>query len=82
MGVFSYVHQQRTDAALADVLGRKLAKHYGLPDHGTETMAIDFAQYKVGGRCSAFFFQIHECLAKIRAWLFLSIPLCEKKSYV
>ena len=32
VGVFSYIHQQRTDAALADMLGRKLAMYYGVPD--------------------------------------------------
>ena len=47
VGVFSYLHQQRTDAALADVIGRKLAKYYGVPERARETMAIDFAQYKV-----------------------------------
>ena len=47
VGVFSHLHQQRTDAALAGVLGRKLAKYYGVPDRSSETMAIDFAQYKV-----------------------------------
>ncbi|KAF0311129.1 Tetraspanin-11 [Amphibalanus amphitrite] len=46
VGAFSHVHQQRTDAALAHTLGRKLAKYYGVPDRGQETMAIDFAQYK------------------------------------
>ena len=57
VGVFSYLHQQRTDAALAHVLGRKLAKYYGVPDRGRETMAIDFVQYKV---CTYVLTYMHE----------------------
>ncbi|XP_037071310.1 tetraspanin-11-like [Pollicipes pollicipes] len=46
VGIFSYIHEQNTDDALAAALGRKLVKYYGVPSYDTETMAIDFAQYK------------------------------------
>jgi len=47
VGIFSCIHEQKTNEALEATLGRKLAKYYGVPGFESETVAIDFAQYKV-----------------------------------